>query len=1061
MLSRVFLGWLVLPIAVSAADPLDAIDFSRDIRPILAEKCLSCHSGEEPKGGLLLGERQTALGAGESGLVAIVPGNPNDSELIRRITSTDEAERMPPVGEKRLSAEEIERLRRWVSEGADWSTHWAFQPLVDHRPPAVANQNWPINDIDRFVLARLESTGFAPSPAADPYTLIKRLHYDLIGLLPPVEEVDAFAASYPDDPRAYDQLVDRLLQSPHFGERWGRHWLDLAHFADSDGYEKDRARPDAHLFRDWVIDAINSDMPFDQFTIEQLAGDLLPAATARQKIATGFLRQTLTNEEGGVDQEEFRVAACFDRTETVGTVWLALTVGCARCHTHKYDPLAHSEYYKLFAFFNGAQEIKSRLPIEADRLAELEQKLRPLEQALADRQSQLAEQELEWETAQHQKIMAQTNEPLSENSVEIVSVESAASAPLSFQIDGDQVFAAATATSPVPSEVPGASGSTGTVAEPPDPIIPEQDAYVVTVRVKSPRVTGLKLYVLPDERLPNQGPGLAADGNFVLTNCSAFVVQAPGRPSAGDLEPPEALGLELHRASADFSQTGFSADRTIGQQASPQEGWAIGGKTGSEHWIQYRLREPLTLRDDQLLRVVLAQRHGARHLIGKFRLAVLTGNERGLHLSDKAIADALEMYPEKRVASTKQQVFDFFVHEVLRDEKASSLQRQIADLYREHDARLMDVRTIGRPRLPRVTHVFHRGDFLLPTQPVDPGVPATLPVLRPRAEVADRLDLARWLVGPENFLTPRVAVNHAWLHLFGHGLVRTPGDFGTRGTPPTHPELLDWLSVRFQRDLRWSRKELIRLIVTSATYRQASRYRPDAESQDPLNTLLFRQNRFRVESEIVRDLTLDAAGLLSPKIGGPSVFPPMPEELAKLSYANSFTWRNSTGEDRYRRGMYTFFKRTIPHPNLMTFDSPDANVSCVARTVSNTPLQSLTLLNNESHLEAARALAKSIWQPTTVSGDPAPGDDGNRSAADAARLAHVMRRCVARPPTNREIDSLMRLLEASRSYYVQHVDEADRLTGEQRPQNVPAAEVAAWVATVRVVLNLDEFLTRE
>jgi hypothetical protein len=1005
-----------------AAEDAKTIDFARDVRPILAEKCLSCHSGEEPAGGLRLGEKKSALGQGDSGLTAIVPGRPAESELLRRILAADPDVKMPPQGEKPLSEAEVQMLKSWIAEGASWSTHWAFQPLSQPRLPNVKDESWLRNDIDRFVLARLEQLGVTPSPAADRHTLIKRLYYDLLGLPPPLEAVETFASDR--SPQAYENLVARLLASPHFGERWGRHWLDLAHFADSDGYEKDRARPDAYVYRDWVIEAINEDLPFDRFTIEQLAGDLLPGATAKQRIATGFLRQTLTNEEGGVDQEEFRIAACFDRTETMSTVWLGLTIGCVRCHDHKYDPFPHSDYYRLFAFFNNAEELKEPLPVAADNLEELEAQLRPLEAALAARHAELAPRAAEWEAAEHRRILAQCEGPLVEQKLEIVSVQSEATPETRFQIDADRV-------------VVETSGPTVPVAAEPT-LTPEKDTYRVVARTPASRVTGFKLYAIADGRLPANGPGRASDGNFVLTGLQALLVSAEG----------EERPIGLHRVKADYTEPRYAAEATLSDNNGGENGWAIGGKTGAAHWIEFRTREPLQVPNGAQIKFVLSQQHGGHHLLGSFRLALLTGDERGLHLSNEAIANALEMYPEKRVAGIRQQLFDYFVSDVVRDDVSLRLRREIANLHRQHKARLMEVRTMGTPRLPRTTHRFQRGDFLSPREAIEPGVPAVLASFEPRRQPADRLDLARWLVSAENDLTPRVAVNHIWQHLFGYGLVRTPNDVGTRGQPPSHPELLDWLACRFRDEMQWSRKELIRLVVTSAAYRQASHYRPQAESQDPSNALLFRQNRFRMESEQIRDLHLMVAGLLSRKIGGASVFPPMPEDLARLSYANNFSWANSQGEDRYRRGMYTFFKRTIPHPNLMTFDSPDANVACVARTVSNTPLQSLTLLNNEVHVEAAQAFAYRVLQSPS-------------SPSDAARLGLAWRWCVARPPSEGEVAALLRVLEASRSYYAEHTAEAVSFAGQEAAQGVDAAETAAWVATVRVMLNLDEFITRE
>lgn len=851
-----------LPHFVQPVWSADEMDFARDVQPILTEKCLKCHSGEEPEGALLLSEHRALLGRGDSGRPAVVPHDPSRSELVRRITSSDADQRMPPADEPPLTASEVDAITRWVSSGAAWSRHWSFRPLSSAPPPPVRNTGWLRNPIDQFVLAALEEKRVEPSPEADRFTLIKRLSYDLIGLPPDVERVDRFVAD--DAPDAYERLVGELLESPHFGERWGRHWLDIAHYADSDGFEKDRARPDAYLYRDWVIGSFNSDQPFDQFTIEQLAGDLLPDASAQQRLATGFLRQTLTNEEGGVDQEEYRIAACFDRTETVGQAWLGLTIGCVRCHTHKYDPLPHEDYYKFFAFFNNADEVAAPLVLEADNMPELERQLAPLEARLEARLRALAPDALRWETEQRELLLA------------------------------------------------------GKLAK--------------------------------------------AD------------VPAAKKPSRKKNSPKGAEEAEEAETAASASSDAPAA------------------------------------------------------------------------IEDSAILKALEMYPEKRVAATRNQLFEYFVQHVARDAEVHDLREQIDHLRKQHQAKLTTVRMIAAPRLPRESTVFHRGDFLSPGAAVVAGTPGVLPALRARAASPDRLDLARWLVSGDNDLTPRVAVNHCWQHVFGAGLVRTPSDFGARGEPPTHLELLDWLARTFRDELKWSRKELIRLIVCSATYRQSSHVRPDLALADPRNLWLARQNRVRVESEIIRDLNLAAAGLLCDKLGGPSVFPPMPAELAKLSYANSFDWKNSQGEDRYRRGMYTFFKRTIPHPNLMTFDSPDANVACMQREPSNTPLQSLTLLNNEVHHEAAQGFAARILAT---------------QATDQDRLRHAFRICVARQPVETELAALSRLLAASRDAYARDAESALAMAGNHRPTACAAEEFAAWVSTARVVLNLDEFITRE
>lgn len=767
--ARITVGVLVF---LGAAVVRAQVDFDRDVRPILAGHCYECHGPDQAKGGLRLTDRAAAFKKTKSEKPAIVAGKPEQSEIIRRVTTSDEDDHMPPAEKEPLKPAQVEVLRKWIAEGAPYADHWAFQKIARPVPPAVKNRGWVMNGIDPFVLARLEEKGIAPSPAASRYTLIKRLYDDLIGLPPAVAEVDVFVAD--QSANAYEALVDRLLANPHFGERWGRHWLDKARYADSDGYEKDSPRLDAWRYRDWVIEAVNRDLPFDQFTIQQLAGDLVENPGNDTKIATAFHRQTLTNKEGGVDQEQFRVEATFDRVETTGSVWLGLTVGCARCHGHKYDPISQKEYYQLFAFFNNADEVEVPVPLPADVAA-------------------------------------------------------------------------------------------------------------------------------------------------------AFKKET-----------------EVHAAKVKALETKLAEAKTA--------------KSGSATDLQKQL-------------------------------------------------DALKRTAPKDPGSR--------------------------------------VRVMGARKSPRENAVLSRGDFLRPEAPVGPGTLAALHPFKPRnPQQPDRLDLAMWLVDRANPLTARVVVNQVWSHLFGKGLVRTMTDFGVRGEKPTHPELLDYLATRFMED-GWSRKRLIKSIVMSAAYRQSSVHRPELAEMDPDNRLLARQNRYRVEGEIVRDLTLAVAGQLSGKIGGPSVFPPMPADVAALSYANNFKYIVSEGEDRYRRGMYTFFKRTAPHPNLTTFDCPDSNATAIERSVSNTPLQALTMLNNESFHEAAVGLAGRMMA--------LGGDDGER-------LAAAFRMCVMRPPTQPERSEFMSLLERCREYYKANPAAAKQLVGGKC---VKPEEKAAWVATGRILLNLDEFVTRE
>jgi hypothetical protein len=839
-------GWVLVGTPSGRGAPAVSPSFNRDIRPILTENCFECHGPDNGarKGGLRLDQREAALKGGKSEVPAIVPGNPAKSELVRRISTRDLDDAMPPAKSgKKLSPSQIATLRAWIAQGARWEGHWAFEkPMLAAVPKSsesvisrsvISNRSGArsrftntgllnthslitSHPIDAFVRARLKAAKLKPSPEADRHTLIRRLSLDLLGLPPSPDEVETFVKD--TTPGAYERLVDRLLASSHFGERWGRHWLDLARYADSDGYEKDGPRPHAWLYRDWVIDAVNRDLPFDQFTIEQLAGDLLPDATDAQRVATGFHRQTLINKEGGVDQEEFRCKATVDRAHTTGAVWLGLTVGCAECHTHKFDPITQREFYQLYAFFNNASDRDLPLPTEA-------------------------------ELAAHTTA---TNK---------------------WQARLDELTA----------------------------------------------------------KLAALSPEAAKDAS------------SDGDPSSEE-EMDKSSGAQSAQVSATNNVSKLKAELAKHRKARP---------------------------------------------VFKPTAAPVLGAE------------------------------------------------------------------------PRETFIHVRGDFLQKGERVQPGALAALHPFKARGENADRLDLARWLVSPENSLTARVTVNHVWRHLFGRGLVATENDFGTRGEPPSHPELLDWLAVKFSSPshggsgeeaqssqsairnpqsamdqslltstatgLGWSRKALIRLIVTSATYRQSSAWRAEVADRDPLNTLLARQGRYRAEAEVVRDIALATSGLLNRKIGGPSFKPPLPEDLAKLSYANGLKWDAASGEERLRRGLYIHFQRTVPFPMLMAFDAPESNTTCTRRERSNSPIQALTLLNNEVFVECAQALGRRI---------------AAQSKETDERLRHGFQLATGRPPGKEELARL-------RAFW----------TGLQ--ERFKTDDAATCTACARVLLNLDETITRE
>ncbi len=788
--------------AVWAQQPLVAPepvpDFVRDVEPLLARHCYDCHGPDLQESDLRLDIPALALRGGNRG-PALVPGKPEKSLLLQVVEGKHELT-MPPEGE-RLTAQEIAVLRRWVAAGAKAperpvprrrSDHWAFQPVRRPELPLVRNPSWCRNPIDRFVLARLEAAGMQPSPPANRYTLIRRVYLDLLGLLPSPEEVDRFVS----DPRpdAYQRLVDRLLASPHYGERWARHWLDVARYADSNGYTIDGPRQ-IWKYRDWVIQALNRNMPFDQFIIEQLAGDLLPQPTTDQLVATGFHRNTLINQEGGTDPEQFRVEAVADRVNTTGAVLLGLTLECARCHDHKYDPISQREYYQLFAFFNDCDEPTLELPTP-----EQARKKKRLQQEIAACRRQIEQ-----------------------------------------------------------------------------------------LRRKLPAAKG---------KLPLVAPG-------------------------------------------------------------------------AEH---------------------------------------------------AAIAARLKR---------KQQ-------------QLKKLQGELRSL----QGKIVTTMILRRRAQPRKTFIHVRGDFLRPGAPVEPGVPEVLPPLPPQpGKQLTRLDLARWLVSPRNPLTSRVTVNRIWQRYFGLGLVETENDFGTRGAPPSHPKLLDWLAADFVAS-GWDLKRLHRLILTSATYRQQSRVLPASQQRDPRNRLLSRAPRLRLEAEVIRDTALCAAGVLSRKIGGPGVYPPQPKEVYRFTQVKK-PWPESQGEDRYRRGMYIYFWRSSPYPFLITFDAPRANVTCTRRVRSNTPLQALALANDQQFVELAQHFALRVLRQS--------------GSQDLDRLRRAFRLALVRPPDRVELELLARHLRRQRDYYAQRPEEAQALTlaALARKQKVPLPEFAAWSSVCRVLLNLDEFVTRE
>jgi mono/diheme cytochrome c family protein len=827
LLSIVLALGLTAPAA--AAETL-SLSFPRDVLPILAKNCFACHGPDEShrEADLRLDVREAALAELPSGSKAVVPGKPEASELLSRITTDDADLRMPPSKHgKPLTGEQVATLRRWIAEGASYAKHWSFTPPVDEPPPAVKNRAWPKNDLDRFILARLEAEGLTPNDEADAATLCRRVHLDLTGLPPSPEVVQAFVASYPPslspsvspsrakdggterrrdggkDP--YEALVDKLLADAAYGERWARPWLDLARYADSRGYGSDPLRLNIWPYRDWVINALNRDLPYDQFTIEQLAGDLLAKPSTEQLVATAFHRNTMTNTEGGTDDEEFRVAAVNDRTHVTLQVWMGLTMGCAKCHTHKYDPISQKDYYRTFAIFNQTED--------------------------ADRND-----------------------------------------------------------------------------------------------------------------------------------------ESPNLPLPGPDEPKrEAERAKLRDQIAALKKT-IDADTKAAEAATKD-------------------KKPL---DDKIKKAA---------------------DDRKAELKKLESALGAIKTPDVPV-----------MRELPKDKR-------------------------------RPTHVLVKGNFLNKGEPVEPGLPSAFHAPAEQGP-PDRMTLARWLVARDNPLTARVAVNRVWAQLFGIGLVETEEDFGVQGALPSHPELLDWLALRFMEGSRpsarpWSQKQLIKLIVMSQTYRQSSKPSAAAQARDPRNRLLSHAPRVRLDAETVRDQALAVSGLLSRKIGGPSVFPPQPAGMWQAAFNGERTWKTSEGADKYRRGLYTFWRRTVPYPSMATFDAPSREICSVRRIRTNTPLQALVTLNDPVYVEAAQALARRVLK------------EGGSSPDERIRFALLA--ATGRPAADEQVATIRGLLDSEHKHFQSDKAAAKLLATDPLgplPAGVDEAEAAAWTVVANVLLNLDAVLMR-
>lgn len=883
-------------------------------------------------------------------------------------------------------------LLTW-SGAARTSDHWAFQLPVRSEIPAVASGN----PIDVFITARLKAEEMVLSPEADPHILLRRLFLDLTGLLPSTEEAASFSAAWKSDPaEARRDLVDRLLDSPHYGERWGRHWLDLARYGDSDGYLGDTERRWAWRYRDWVVAAINRDQPYDQFSIEQLAGDLLPEPSEEQQIATGFHRNSLRNTEAGVDKELHRTKEVIDRVNATATTWLALTLACAECHHHKHDPLKQDEFFSFYAFFNNLEDkdLSAPFPEEITKyesaLAKWEEKTPLLEAALAKEEKEsLPGRRAAWEKSVFSLSPAGNWTTLKPEKAE-------SGAKDTMQILDDGIIT-----------VTGRSGK--------DP-----DTVTYTVEVMNPdkptKISAFQLEVIGQPgiaREPGASAGRGKDGAFVL---SSFAVR---------LEPASAKAQALPLKSVTVTFADEKTDPAAALDLKSAEGWSVSSRTRQSHLAVFHLKEVVEFPPGGRLVFTLGNKQPGGATLRQFRLAATGDAEPAApSIVPAKVREALMVESGKRTAEQLTVIAGF--HRGI-DPDWSALRFALDEHLAKPPAKPQSKAQTLTERMEerRESFVHIRGDYTRPGEAVVPGTPAVLHDLKTRKDGAtpDRLDLAQWLFDEANPITARVAVNQIWQHLFGVGLVSTSDDFGTEGSRPSHPELLDWLATEYRR-LGWSRKALIRLIVDSETYRQSSALPDGPDLESPDNALLWRQNSFRVDAEVVRDIHLTASGLLSRKIGGESVYPPLPGFVTEVG--RSVKWPESQGDDRYRRGLYIFLKRTIMYPTLTAFDAPASDVSCSRRDRSNSPMQALALLNDPVFHECAEVLGKSLIEK-------------HGGKTDAA-IAELYERCLNRAPDASEVDTLL-------SAHADFASESD-----------PGQALAA---TARVVLNLDEFITRD
>ncbi|WP_254513964.1 PSD1 and planctomycete cytochrome C domain-containing protein [Anatilimnocola floriformis] len=1008
----VFVACLLWP-ALAAAAP-GKVSFQRDIKPLLTHRCFTCHGPDEAerKADLRLDLRDEALKG------AIKPGDAKGSGLYERITSTDPEQVMPPPAGKKpsIKPEEAELIRRWIDEGAQYDAHWAYVPPARPASPAIKNAAWARGEIDRWILAAQEQRGLSPSADADKRTLLRRLSFDLTGLPATPEELDAFVKD--TSPQAYEKVVDRLLASEHFGERMALYWLDVVRFADTAGYHSDNHR-DLAPYRDYVIRAFNTNKPFDQFTREQLAGDLLPGATNEQRIASGYNRLLQTTEEGGAQAKEYTAKYVADRVRNTSAIWMASTMGCCECHNHKFDPFTAKDFYSLGAFFADVSETavgrqaQTKVPTPAQ-----EQQAKSLEEQLAATRakynvttSELTAALAKWEQTASESLRESGNTWVAVNPEK---AESSGGAKLTQKDDLSLI-------------------STGKN--------PAKDNYTLTITSSLPQITAIRLEALTDDSFPNKSLS-RANGNFVLSEFEVEKVAADGK----------AEKLELSAADADFSQEGFPVANAIDGNAAT--GWAGNGhQEAKSRMAAFTFAMPVKLAADERLQVKLIhQSQYAQHNIGRLRLSLTSAEKPTLSGSSlpAEVATILLTEADERSPQQKENLFAHFrsIAPELKVERdlVARLEADQKSLNDSFPSTLVSMSTA-----PRMVRILPRGNWLDDSgEAMQPAVPSFLNKNPTKPEQRQtRLDLANWLLAKDHPLTSRVFVNRVWKLYFGRGLCRSLEDFGMQGEYPTHPELLDWLAADFI-DNGWDVKQLIKQMVMSHTYQQTSQVSAELKEKDSTNTYFTRQNRWRIEAELVRDNALAVSGLLMKKIGGASVKPYQPAGYWQYLNFPKREWQNDKGDEQYRRGLYTYWQRTFIHPSLAAFDAPSREECTVQRPVSNTPQQALVLLNDPTYVEAARALAGRIV--SSGGGDL------------TTRLHFAYQQVVLRDPTAAEQKLLESLYEKHLAQYKSDAAAAVQIqtVGDLKPAaNQDAAELAAWTSVARVLLNLHETIVRE